>query len=70
MVPGPAGAYITDTANMRWCSALDEIKKALKDDTEHDGEEAEEAQEEGTVKKETQTAVEADEMLARYGVAM
>lgn len=34
MVPGPAGNYITDTANMRWCSALDEIKKALASTTE------------------------------------
>jgi hypothetical protein len=32
MVPGPAGAYITDTANLRWCSALAEIKQALADD--------------------------------------
>lgn len=36
MVPGPAGNYITDTANMRWCSALDEIKKALASTTDDD----------------------------------
>ncbi|EST07711.1 hypothetical protein PSEUBRA_002810 [Kalmanozyma brasiliensis GHG001] len=67
MVPGPGGGYITDTANMRWCSALDEIKKALKED----GDEQEEEEEEERVQKETQSVIsERSERMARYGVAM
>ncbi|KAJ1028581.1 hypothetical protein NDA16_001747 [Ustilago loliicola] len=65
MVPGPGGGYITDTANVRWCSALDEIKKALAADQE----EALGRQEEERVQQETQSALaHADAVLARLGV--
>lgn len=62
MVPGPAGVgYITDTANVRWCSALDEIKKALALDGEEEGGNEDE--------KETEAALkQADAVLARLGV--
>ncbi|SPO21953.1 uncharacterized protein UTRI_01939_B [Ustilago trichophora] len=67
MVPGPGGGYITDTANMRWCSALDEIKKALAVDM--DDEDEDDDEEEESVQKETQTALaQADAVLARLGV--
>lgn len=67
MVPGPGGGYITDTANMRWCSALDEIKKALAVDM--DGEDDAEKEEEERVQMETQIALaQADAVLARLGV--
>lgn len=67
MVPGPGGGYITDTANMRWCSALDEIKKALAADGD-DGQEDDEEEEE-RVQMETQTALaQANAVLARLGV--
>ncbi|MCO5565509.1 hypothetical protein L7F22_019183 [Adiantum nelumboides] len=40
MVEGPAGDYITETANVRWNKALNEITLALKDEgNEDDGEE-------------------------------
>ncbi|SAM80862.1 uncharacterized protein UBRO_02614 [Ustilago bromivora] len=65
MVPGPGGGYITDTANIRWCSALDEIKKALAADEE----EALERQQEEKVQQEMQSALaHADTVLARLGV--
>ncbi|KAJ9478170.1 Alpha-1,3-glucan synthase [Pseudozyma hubeiensis] len=68
MVPGPGGGYITDTANVRWCSALDEIKKALADDGTITAEQDEE-EEAARVQKETQTALaQADAVLARLGV--
>ncbi|TKY87159.1 hypothetical protein EX895_003836 [Sporisorium graminicola] len=69
MVPGPGGGYITDTANIRWCSALDEIKKALAVDAEHQRGPTEDEEEEAKVQRETQTALaEADAVLARLGV--
>lgn len=69
MVPGPGGGYITDTANMRWCSALDEIKKALAKDEDEDDEDEDGEEEEERVQKETQTALrQADEVLSRLGV--
>ncbi|CDW99272.1 hypothetical protein, partial [Sporisorium scitamineum] len=69
MVPGPGGGYITDTAHMRWCSALDEIKKALADDAEHEPRPTEDEQEEEKVQRETQSALaQADAVLARLGV--
>lgn len=69
MVPGPGGGYITDTANMRWCSALDEIKKALAVDAGGDVGNDDDDQEEARVQKETQTALaQADAVLARLGV--
>lgn len=65
MVPGPGGGYITDTANVRWCSALDEIKKALAADEDV----TLERQEEEKVQQETQSALaHADAVLARLGV--
>lgn len=41
MVQGPAGSYITDTANVRWNNALSEIARALKDDGQEDEEQTE-----------------------------
>ena len=67
MVPGPGGGYITDTANLRWCSALDEIKKALAVDAEP--QQTEEEEEEERVQRETQSALaQADAVLAKLGV--
>lgn len=37
MVEGPGGNYISDTANVRWNSALKEITMALKDEGEEGG---------------------------------
>ncbi len=59
MVPGPGGRYITDTANVRWCSALDEIKKALA--VTNDGEAEEHAET-------TDALRDADALLAKLGV--
>lgn len=69
MVPGPGGGYITDTANMRWCSALDEIKKALAIDAHDTNEDDQDEKEEERIQKETQSALaQADAVLARLGV--
>ncbi|CBQ71976.1 conserved hypothetical protein [Sporisorium reilianum SRZ2] len=69
MVPGPGGGYITDTANMRWCSALDEIKKALAVDAQHERAPTHDDEDEANVQSETQTALaQADAVLARLGV--
>ncbi|EPQ26503.1 uncharacterized protein PFL1_05825 [Pseudozyma flocculosa PF-1] len=58
MVEGPAGTYITDTANVRWNSAMDEIRKALAAD------EADEAEDQGI-----QEGMKlADEVLRKLGV--
>lgn len=73
MVPGPGGGYITETANVRWCSALDEIKKALADDKDENEQkkEGDDDEEEERVQKETQMALrQADDVLTRLGVAM
>lgn len=73
MVPGPGGGYITDTANVRWCSALDEIKKALAlDEPDTSADQETDQEEEQRVQKETQTAAlaQADAVLARLGVAI
>ncbi|PWZ00503.1 hypothetical protein BCV70DRAFT_147949, partial [Testicularia cyperi] len=67
MVQGPAGTYITDTANMRWCSALDEIKKALADDpASNDNDDDNDDNDE---EAQTQIALQyADAVLAKLGV--
>ena len=44
LVQGPAGKYITDTANGRWNSALDEITKALRSDGQDDDDDEEDLQ--------------------------
>lgn len=59
MVPGPGGRYITDTANVRWCSALDEIKKALAVPNDDEDEEHAET---------TDALRDADALLAKLGV--
>lgn len=70
MVPGPAGGYITDTANVRWCSALDEIKKALAlDEPATQAELDKQNEQEASLHKETLAALaQADALLARLGV--
>jgi hypothetical protein len=57
LVPGPAGDYITDTANGRWNNALDEITKALKSDGNDDDDNDEEDLQDGLRR--------ADQILAR-----
>ena len=57
MVEGPAGTYISDTANFRWNSAMDEIRKALAADPAEEAEGEEEAQRQAT------------EVLGKLGIA-
>ncbi|CEH18132.1 CRIB domain [Ceraceosorus bombacis] len=64
MVQGPSGTYITDTANLRWNSALSEITRALKDGDE--GGAAETAEREGESIEDAMRR--ADLVLGRLGV--